>query len=71
MNSKAAYNAELRDKKLTAYTGIIKGLITQVQINPLFDYSEELEKIYKKNPEDRGIIFLAEKEAYKNETTRT
>lgn len=65
MNSKAVYNAELIEKKLMAYIGIIKGLIMQVQINPMFDYSEQLEKLYKKNPEDRGIIFQAEKEAYK------
>ena len=66
MNSKKAAAQELQQKKLESYTGIIKGMITQANINPLsFDYSEQLEKLYKKNPADRGIIHLAEIEAYK------
>lgn len=68
MNSKRAAAHEQQQKKIEAYTGIIKGMITKVNLNPLqYDYSEELEKLYKAYPADRGVIFLAEKEAYKKQ----
>ena len=63
-----AYESELREQKIIFYTRKIKLLIDRVQLNPLaVDYSEELERLFKKYPKDRGIILLAEREAYKKD----
>ena len=70
MNSKKAAAQELLEKKIEAWTGVFKGLIAQVQINPLFDYSDAVEKIYRDNPQDRGAIHQAEILAYQGEVKK-
>jgi len=66
MNSKKAAAHEAQQAKIEAYVKILKGMIGQANAYPLsYDYSGELEKLYKKHPADRGVIFAAEKEAYK------
>jgi hypothetical protein len=64
MIGKRAYQKELQEKKINAYTAIIRELISRVQKNPMTDYSGELDKLYKAAPKDRGIIRMAEQEAY-------
>lgn len=65
-NAKKAAAFEEQERKIEAYTKIIKGMIAQANINPLeYDYSTELDKLYKAHPADRGVIFAAEKEAYR------
>jgi hypothetical protein len=61
---KRAAAHELQEKKVNAYTLIIRELISRVQKDPLTDYSGELNKLYKVAPKDRGLIRLAEQEAY-------
>jgi len=59
---------ESLEDKIEAYTLIIRGMIGNVNAYPLsFDYSEELSKLYKKHPNDKGAIFAAEKLAYERE----
>jgi len=66
MNAKKAAAHEELDRKIQTYTKIIKGMITQANLHPLeYDYSEELEKLYRAHPGDRGAIHRAEVEAYK------
>lgn len=63
---KRAAAHEAQQRKIEAYTKIIKGMIGQATAYPLsYDYSDELEKLIKKNPADRAAILAAEKEAYK------
>jgi len=65
MSGKRAYQHEMQQKKVVNYTHQIKTLITRTNLDPFgIDYSSELEKIYKANPKDRGIIRLSEQEAY-------
>jgi hypothetical protein len=62
---KAAKHEQIQ-QKIEAYKKVIRGMIAQANLEPLkYDYSEELERLYKKNPQDRGVIFAAEKEAYR------
>jgi hypothetical protein len=66
MNAKKAAAQELQQRKTEAYTQIIRGMIGQATEYPLsYDYSGELEELYKKNPQDRGAIHQAEIGAYK------
>ena len=63
-----AYEAEAREKRIAYYTQQIRLLIDRVNLNPLgVDYSEELERLFRNNKKDRGIILIAEREAYKKE----
>ena len=65
---KRAYEMEAREKKIIAYTQQIKLLIDRCNLNPLaIDYSEELEQIHRNNKKDRGLILIAERNAYKRE----
>jgi len=65
MTGKRAFQYELQAKKVDDYTHKIKTLINRVNIDPFaVDYSEEIERLYKSAPKDRGIIRLAEQEAY-------
>lgn len=66
MNAKKAAAHEELERKVEIYTKVIKGMIQQATLQPLeYDYSEELEKLYKAHPGDRGAIHRAEIEAYK------
>jgi hypothetical protein len=67
-NGKRAYALEGREKKIIDYTQQIKLLIDRVNLNPLaVDYSEELKRLHRKHPKDKGLILVAEREAYKKE----
>ena len=61
-----AYAHEQKIQRIMFFKHKIKMLIERVNFAPLeVDYSEELEKIHKEFPKDKGIILLAEREAYK------
>jgi len=64
-SSKKAAAHEQLQKKIEAYTVIIKGMVRQVNAYPLsYDYPGELQKLYDSNPQDSGAIAAAEKEAH-------
>jgi len=57
---------ELRLRKIDAYRKVILGLISRVSVSGA-DYSEELERLKKKNPVDLGLILIAEGQAFEEE----
>lgn len=66
--SKRAAAAEARVRKIEKYAGDIANLIDRFKRDPFrVDYSEELEELKRKNPADRGLILIAEREAYRRE----
>jgi hypothetical protein len=63
-----AYEHEQKVQRTMFYKRKIKELIEKVKLDPLgSDYSDELEKLHKENPKDKGIILLAERQAYAEE----
>jgi len=56
----------LRLRKIDAYRKAILGLISRVRISGA-DYSEELEKLKKNNPQEIGLILIAEGQAFEEE----
>jgi hypothetical protein len=62
-----AYKHEQRIQRIMFFKRKIEILITRVNLAPLeVDYSEELERLHKEFPKDRGLILAAEREAYKD-----
>lgn len=65
MNHKRAHAAEVREKKIADYRDQILDLIKRFQEDPMgVDYSEELEEMVNMHPVDKGLILIAEREAY-------
>ncbi len=64
--SKRAAAHELAQKKTEAYIKIIAEIIDRLNKDPFgVDYSAELEVLHKAAPKDRGLILVAEREAFK------
>jgi hypothetical protein len=62
-----AYAQEYKIQRIMFFKRKIERLIARVNLSPLeVDYSEELEKIHKEFPKEKGIILIAEREAYKD-----
>jgi hypothetical protein len=60
-----AYAQELRAQRVVFFKQKIKQLITRASLSPFeVDYSEDLEKLHKEFPKEKGIILLAEREVY-------
>jgi hypothetical protein len=64
--SKRAFAFEQREKKIAGYYYKIQQLIARVKLQPFeVDYSAELEAMIRANPKEKGLILLAERDAFK------
>jgi hypothetical protein len=64
--SKRAFAFEQREKKIASYYYKIQQLIARVKLQPFeVDYSAELEAMIRANPKEKGLILLAERDAFK------
>jgi len=62
---KRAYTAEQRAKKITQMKAEIAALYKQFTDDPFkVDYGEELAKLDKKYPKDKGLLLITEREFY-------
>ena len=66
MSGARSYKQEQREKKTASYFYKIQTLMNRSTINPFeVDYTAELEKLFRDNPKDKGLILQAEREVYK------
>ena len=67
MNGKRAYAAERRLKRTQFFKDEIKKIYERFTAAPFdVDYGDELEKLNKQYPKEKGLILIAEREFYQD-----